>query len=67
MPANFTNYVIRIRAEGGQGVSILTLICANDRDIMTAAQVLPHPYGLDIWDGERLVASFPATGARAAA
>jgi hypothetical protein len=67
VPGNFTDYTIRILAQGGQAASVMSLICARDRDVMIAAQVLSHPHGLDIWDGDRLVASFPAASAKAAA
>jgi hypothetical protein len=64
---HFTDYTIRVLNQGGQSATIMSLICANDRDVMIAAQVLAHPSGMEIWDGDRLVASFPAGSAKAAA
>jgi hypothetical protein len=47
--------------------STMSLICTSDHDVKLAARVITRPYGLEIWDGERLVAGFPpAATARAA-
>ena len=35
------------------------LICADDHDVQLAAQIMSHPYGMEIWDGERRVAALP--------
>jgi len=66
MPGKFSTYTIRILGQGGGVDSVMELICANDHDVNLAAQVLSRPHGLEIWDGDRRVASFPPVGAKAA-
>jgi hypothetical protein len=45
----------------------MSLICTSDHDIKLVAGVIARPYGLEIWDGDRLVAAFPSSaGSRAA-
>lgn len=66
MPGQFTDYTIRILGQGGQPASAMTLTCASDHDVTLAAQVISRPCGMEIWDGDRLVATFPAADARAA-
>ncbi len=67
MPDKFTSYSIRILGQAGDVVLEMSLICANDRDVELAAQIMSHPYGMEIWDGDRRVATLPATTAKAAA
>jgi hypothetical protein len=64
--ANFTSYTIRILTKRGDVDHDMDVICGSDRDVQLAAQVISRPYGLEIWDGERLVAAFPPKVARAA-
>ena len=66
MPGKFTSYTIRILAHGGQTALEMNLICADDHDVTLAAQIMSHPYGMEIWDGDRRVATLPPTNARAA-
>jgi len=67
VPGIFTSYTIRILAPGGRVDSAMNLICASDQDVRVAAQVLSRPNGLEVWDGDRLVASFPPAAAAKAA
>jgi hypothetical protein len=64
--ANFTSYTIRILTQRGDVDHDMDVICGSDRDVQLAAQVISRPHGLEIWDGDRLVASFPPKAARAA-
>jgi hypothetical protein len=64
--SHFTSYTIRILTQRGDVDRDMDVICASDRDVRLAAQVICRPYGLEIWDGERLVASVPSAGAKAA-
>ena len=66
MPGTFIDYTIRILAKGGKTVCAMSLICASDSDVMLVAQLMSHPYGMEIWDGGRLVASLPSQAAKAA-
>jgi hypothetical protein len=66
VPGKFTNYTIRLLTPGGRIDSAMNLICANDRDVTLAAQVISHPHGLEIWDGDRMVAAFPPAAEKAA-
>jgi hypothetical protein len=68
VPARYTNYTIKILAPGGLRVDrAMNLICTSDHDVKLVARVITRPYGLEIWDGDRLVAAFPSTaGAKAA-
>jgi len=66
VPGKYTTYTIRILTPGGGVASAIDLICASDRDVKLAAQVLIRPYGLEIWDGNRRVDAFPPAGAKAA-
>ena len=66
MPSKFTSYTIRLLAPGGRVDSAMSLICASDRDVTLAAQVISHPHGLEIWDGDRMVATVPPPAVRAA-
>jgi hypothetical protein len=63
---NFTNYTIMILGDGGGIQGAMDLICASDHDVRLVAQLIRRPHGLEIWDGERLVALFPPAGAKAA-
>ena len=66
MPGKFISYTIRLLTSGGRVDSAMSLICANDRDVTLAAQVISHPHGLEIWDGDRRVAAFPPSAVKAA-
>jgi hypothetical protein len=66
VPGKFTSYTIRILAQGGQTALEMNLICADDHDVALAAQIMSHPYGLEIWDGERRVGTLAPTSAKAA-
>jgi hypothetical protein len=44
----------------------MNLICMSDHDVKLAARVITRPYGLEIWDGKRLVAALLSAGASAA-
>ncbi|MGZ3273628.1 MAG: hypothetical protein ACXU82_00010 [Caulobacteraceae bacterium] len=59
MPGKFTSYTIRILGQGGDIVCAMSLICADDHDVQLAAQIMSHPYGMEIWDGDRRVAALP--------
>jgi hypothetical protein len=64
--ARYTSYTIRILAPGGRTGSEMNLICTSDHDVKLAARVITRPHGLEIWDGNRLVAAFLSAGASAA-
>ncbi len=66
MPGHYKTYTIMILSEGGGIHAAMDVICANDHDVRLVAQVIRRPHGLEIWDGERLVALFPPASARAA-
>jgi hypothetical protein len=64
--ATFTNYTIRVLSQRGDVERDMDVICASDHDVQLAAQVISRPHGLEIWDGDRLVATFPPATAKAA-
>jgi hypothetical protein len=64
--SHFTSYTIRILSQRGDVDRDLEVICASDRDVQLVAHVISRPCGLEIWDGDRLVASFPPVVAKAA-
>jgi hypothetical protein len=64
----YTSYTIKILAPGGRMVDrAMNLICTSDHDVKLAARVITRPHGLEIWDGDRLVAAFPSTAGSKAA
>jgi hypothetical protein len=64
--ATFTSYTIRILSQRGDVDRDMDVICSSDHDVQLAAQVICRPDGLEIWDGDRLVATFPPARAKAA-
>jgi hypothetical protein len=66
VPGKYTTYTIMILSEGGGIHGAMDLICGSDHDIRLVAQLIRRPHGLEIWDGERLVALFPPANAKAA-
>jgi hypothetical protein len=66
VPGTFTSYTIMILSQAGGIQGAMDLICASDNDVRLVAQLIRRPHGLEIWDGERLVAMFPPAGAQAA-
>ncbi len=61
-----TSYTIRTLTRSGDVASDMDVICASDQDVKLVAQLVRAPNGLEIWDGERLVAQIPPAGAKAA-
>ncbi len=66
MLGKHTSYTIRILTRSGDVDRDMDVICASDQDVKLVAQLVRGPYGLEIWDGERVVAQIPAAGAKAA-
>jgi hypothetical protein len=55
-------YRIELRDETSRVCEVCTHPFALDDDAIDYAGGIDHPYGMTVWDGDRLVADFPPVG-----
>lgn len=54
-----TCYTVRLLAANGEPDSEMSVDHPSDDDVIDAVGGFDHPHAMEIWDGDRHVATFP--------